>query len=261
MTKIIAIANQKGGVGKTTTAVTLAHGLAQRGHRTLLVDLDVQGHAAVSLGLPEGPGLQRLIVNKEPLAQVVLKARENLDLVAGDRSTEVTKLIITGMAFREQVLARALAPARGVYEVVLLDCAPSADVLHVAALIAADWLLVPTRLDALAVHGVTQIVGMLKSVREAGTGAAFAGILPTFFDRRTNETHSQLSQITKAFGRFVWPMIPQDIRAREAPAHGQTLWEYAPGSSSLVGYNLDGQKSLVGGYQAALERVLTDIVQ
>lgn len=258
MTTIIAIANQKGGVGKTTTAVTLAHGLAQQGRRTLLVDLDVQGHAAVALGLPMQPGLQRLLVNNEPLSRVVVQAREHLDLVAGDRTTEATKLVITGMAFREQVLARALAPARGVYDVVLLDCAPSADVLHVAALVAADWLLVPTRLDALAIHGVTQIVGMLKSVRQVGHAAAFAGVLPTFFDRRTKETHAQLTQITQAFGRFVWPMIPQDTRAREAPAHGQTLWEYAPESASLTGYTMEGQTA-VGGYRAALDRVLADI--
>lgn len=249
---IITVGNQKGGVGKTVTAVTLAHGLARQGLRTLLVDLDPQGHVAFALGLEKAPGLQRLLVGGEPLGAVAIPARENLDIIPGDKTTTNVKNYVTAMNFRESVLRDALH--RAPYEVILLDTAPSLDVLHISALVACQWVLVPTRMESMATDGVNELLRSMAEIQQrTGEGKDFA-ILPTFFDRVTRETFLQLKEIVSIFKGRVWPPIPQDTRVREAPAYKQTLWEYAPNSPAILGY-LDKNKR-VGGYQAVLGRLL-----
>jgi len=250
--KAIAFANQKGGVGKTTTAVTLADGLARLGRRTLLVDLDPQGHVAFSLGLDKAPGLYRAVCLDEPLPDCVITARANLDILASDKRTETVKRQITLADFREGILAGVLSGSP--YDVVLFDLAPSLDVLHINGLMASDWVVIPTRLDAMAVDGVKEILRTMGEVGQRGHPFQGYSILPTFFDRTTRETLVQLKEITRAFGRQVWPPIPQDTRAREAAAYGKTLHEYAPNCSALRGY-LDGRARL-GGYNQALDRLL-----
>ncbi len=252
MTVAVALANQKGGVGKTTTAVTLGHGLAAKGLRVLVVDLDPQGHVAESLGLGKAPGLYNLLVVDQPLGRVVVHARANLDVVPGDKRTEAAKRHLTAMDFREKALAVALKGAP--YDVILFDCAPSFDVLHVTALVASDFLLIPTRLDYLAADGVNEVLRSTGEVMAAGYPIGLLGILPTFFDRVTRETTSQLRGLVDLFGAKVWPPIPQDTRAREAPAFGQTLWEYAPWSPAMVGYENGDHR--IGGYQTALRLFL-----
>lgn len=249
---IFAFANQKGGVGKTTTAVTLADGLARMGKRSLLVDLDPQGHLALSFGLEKSPGLYRLVCLDEPLEEVVQHIRPNLDLVAGDKQTEKVKRQITLADFRETILSDLLRGSD--YEVVLLDMAPSLDVLHINGLIAADWVVIPTRLDALAVDGVKEILTTLAEIGRSGHKYRGYSILPTFFDRTTRETLLQFEEITRVFGANVWPPVPQDTRVRETAAYGQTLWEYSPDSSSVEGY-VEGRQHL-GGYRQVLGKML-----
>ncbi len=249
---IFAFANQKGGVGKTTTAVTLADGLARLKRRTLLVDLDPQGHVALSFGLEKSPGLYRLICLDEPLSAVVQTVRPNLDVVPGDKQTEKVKRQITLADFRETILSDLLATAE--YEAVLLDMAPSLDVLHINGLIAADWVIIPTRLDALAVDGVNEILTTMAEISRNGHHYRGYSILPTFFDRTTRETLAQLKELVQAFGSHVWPPIPQDTRVRETVAYGQTLWEYSPDSSSVAGFT-EGHQYL-GGYRQVLGKLL-----
>jgi chromosome partitioning protein len=249
--KIIALANQKGGVAKTTTAITLAHGLALAGQRVLIVDLDPQGHVALCLGLDKAPGLYQAICQGEPLKHIIRSARPNLDILPGDKSTEKVKRQITLSDFRENILADLLRPLN--YDVILLDLAPSLDVLHINGLVASDLVIIPTRLDALAVDGIKEILLTMGEIAQRGHSFFGFYILPTFFDRTTRETLTQFQQVTRTFGAKVWPPIPQDTRAREAVAYGKTLWEYCPDSSALLGFR-DGRQHL-GGYQQILDHL------
>ena len=258
----IAVANQKGGTAKTTTVVTLGHGLALAGLRVLLVDTDVQGHVAKALGLEKGPGVRRLVDRAQfgdtPL--LLVTARRRMDILPSDKSTAVAKRALVGMNFREQVLRDTLAELADVYDVAVIDCAPSVDVLHVAALVAADWLVVPSKLDYLAVDGVSEVLASVLEIRKRMSDKApeVLGILPTFFDRQTNETVVQLRSLTEMFGRLVLPPVPVDVKLRESPAFGKTIWEYAPRSRSVVGVNGDGRR--YGGYGQFIERVQREVM-
>ncbi len=256
MMEIMAIANQKGGVGKTTTAVTLAHGLANHGIKTLLVDLDPQGHVAECLGLKKSPGLFQLLVQEIPLQDVVVEARKNLFIVPGDKTTErVKRYLASGGQSSTKIFENALKDAP--YQVVLFDCAPSYDILHIAALVASNLLLIPTKLDHLATDGVNEILHSAAELKRSGESKiSLIAVLPTFFERVTKETSEQLRVLADKFGKLVWPPIPDDVRAREAVAYGQTLWEYATWSACVVGYERKDGTGGVGGYKSTLERIM-----
>jgi len=246
---ILTIANQKGGVGKTTSAVTLAHGLAMAGQHTLLVDLDPQGHVAFALGMDKAPGLYKLVVDEEPIKDVAIYSRDNLDIVPGDKKTEKAKRSIIISNFPTEIMSRVLKNAP--YDVIILDLAPSLDVLHISALMASDWILIPTKLDAMAVDGVNEVLRSMGEVAERGHRLGYS-ILPTFFDRTTRETIIQLKVLVETFSGHVWPPIPQDTKAREAPAYGKSLWEYAPRSPAISGYD----SSYESGYISTMHRVM-----
>jgi chromosome partitioning protein len=253
MPTTIAIHNQKGGVGKTTTAVTLASGFARQDCRVLLVDLDTQGNVADSLGLPHSDDLRRLLSPdlRCPIEQVIAPSGlEHLDVIRSDKSTTALKQILAGATLREYILADVLESVS--YDVILLDCAPSADILHFAALVAADYLLIPTRLDKLAVNGVRDALQTLVAMKRI-SHCQVAGILPTFYERVTLESHEQLIHLVQTFGRLVLPPIPQDTQCRVASRYGKILWEHSPNTKALIGYEQGNRK--VGGYQQLLERV------
>ncbi len=252
MTKTIAIANQKGGTGKTTTAVNLGYGLAQEGIKTLIVDLDAQGHVSLSLGMPPEPGLFNLLIAEHPLARVIKQYRTSaLWIVPSNKETATAKQIIMARDFREHVLTKALAGAD--FDVILLDCAPSLDVLHVAALVASDGLLIPVKLDHLGLAGVLEMISSLAEVRRAGYACELLGLLPTFFDRVTAETKAQYDVLAEHFEKRVLPPIPVDTKLREAPSFGRTIWEHAPTSRAVLGLEQNGDRW--GGYADLVERI------
>ena len=188
--------------------------------------------------------MYRLILEEEPLKTLVLQARPNLDILPGDKRTEKAQRYLASVDFREHVLQNILDHTA--YDVILIDLAPSLGVLHVAALVASDWVVIPTRLDALAVDGVNEVLRTYAEIVRQGGRPQGYSVLPTFFDRTTNETREQLRALIGAFGQNVLQPIPSDTKAREAAAYGQTLWEYAPRSAALSGYpNGHGN---VGGY-------------
>jgi chromosome partitioning protein len=171
-------------------------------------------------------------------------------VIRSDKSTTALKQILAGVTLREYILADILESVS--YDVILLDCAPSVDILHFAALVAADYLLIPTRLDKLAVNGVRdalQTVSALKRISRCQV----VGILPTFYERVTLESHEQLIHLVQTFGKLVLPPIPQDTQCRVASRYGKTLWEHAPNAKALIGYEQGNREA--GGYQQLLERI------
>lgn len=253
----LAIVNQKGGVGKTTSAVTLAHGLAISGRNVLLVDLDAQGNVADALGAEKSGGLFDLLIGKAGKRAITPDVRTGLDCVFGDKTTAEAKQVLSGMSFRETKLRDALKGVARPYDVCILDVAPGIDVLQISALVACDAFMIPVALDHLAVVGAADALASAAALNQAEVfKGRFLGILPTLWERTTNESHAQLEMLAQQFGRLVWPPIPQDVKAREAPAHGQTLLEYAPGCRAIVGVEINGK--MVGGYSAALERVMRE---
>jgi chromosome partitioning protein len=249
---VFSFANQKGGVGKTTSAVNISAGIARRGFRTLLIDLDPQGHVAFSFGIDKRPGLYRLICLDEPLHSLTINVRDNLDILPGDKMTEKVKRQITLSDFRETILLDLLNKTD--YDCVFIDMAPSMDVLHVNGLVASDWVIIPTRLDAMAVDGVKEILRTMGEVTQRGYPFWGYSILPTFFERTTRETLVQFREIISAFGSHVWPPVPKDTRIREAAAYGQTAWEYSPNSAGIQGYQ--NKNKMIGGYQQIIAKLL-----
>ena len=242
----IAIALQKGGTGKTTTTATISHALAMAGKRVLAVDLDPQGNLALAFGLDPGPGLFDWLNDGHSLRDVVVEVRPGLDLVAGDKSTAELKENLTGTMFREQVLLNALKRADE-YDWVFFDCAPSLDVLNVAAMVAADGMIMPVMVDYLATAGLVQHIESLAQLQAMGYGCQLLMIVPTFFDLVTNESTEILTQLAEHFGRLVAAPIPRNVKLREAPAHGKTIWEYAPKSAGAMAYR-EIVRRLVNGW-------------
>lgn len=160
--KIVAIANQKGGVRKTTTAVTLGSSLAMTGHRTLIVDLDPQGHAAHMLNLPKSGSLRRWFYDGEPLEKEAIEVRDRLIVLRGDKSTDRVKGKIRDESYGEELFARELVEGTQQFDVVILDMAPSLNVLHVVGLLAADTVLIPTKLRFTDLDGVSEVIRSIQ---------------------------------------------------------------------------------------------------
>ncbi len=252
----LAIANQKGGVAKTTTAINIAYWFSHHDYRVLIVDLDGQGHVATGFKLEKSNGLYRLLVEGREGRSVVEQARPNLDVITNDHTGELVKVHIQQATFKEYVLANALEDAQTQYDLVILDTPPSTDVLHVLALIASDYLVIPSNMDFYALDGIGYIFKTLRALaRYPGvTPPAVIGVLPTLFDRTTAETIGNVQKLQELLGpEKILPPIPRDTKVREASACGMTIWEYAPKSPAAVGFaqrgvKLKNSQGNVGGY-------------
>ncbi len=238
MTRIITITNQKGGVGKTTTAVHLAHGLAQRGHRVLVVDLDPQGQVATSLGVnPEGGAFFLLVTPPSPAARqwVRLTGREGLDIIPGDATTNTAQVVLNAENRPLDAVARVLKPLEG-YDYIVLDTAPSVGGIQERAIWAADGVIIPTATDFLAVDGVAKVLEVLPRLQDAGWRGRVLGILPTFYDTQTRESKANLAALQKNFPDLTLSPIHRATVLRECAAEGRTVYEYAPRSRAADEY-------------------------
>ncbi|HEY77361.1 MAG TPA: ParA family protein [Thermoflexia bacterium] len=235
--RIITVANQKGGVGKTTTAVTLAHGLALKHHNVLLVDLDPQGQCAPHLGMEQEPGVFDLLVAELPLRDVVrTTGRPNLWLLPGNKRTKTAETLMVienrGVDTLQTVLGEKVNGSRLHY--LILDTAPSVGGIQENALYACDLLLIPTSLDHLGLKGLTEILKTLRAVNRSSPPAMW--ILPTFYDEVTRESRVNLAHLRETFGDLVLPPIHRATVLRECPALGRTIFEHAPESRAAEEY-------------------------
>jgi chromosome partitioning protein len=233
----IAVALSKGGVGKTTTAVNLAAGMARAGRRVLLVDLDTQGQVAKALGLQPESGLAEVVLGEITPDGAVARARDRLGLLAGGRSLAGLKRVIARKDYGgEQTLAEALAPLDGSYDVVIVDTAPAWDTLTVNALFYASEVLVPVSLEVMALQGLIEFIAALGSIQKYHTGLNLRYVLPTFMDRRVKKSEEILGQLQGYYGDLVCEPIRYNVRLSEAPGYGQTIFEYAPRSTGAQDY-------------------------
>ena len=240
--RIVAFANQKGGVGKTTTAVSTAVLLARLGYRVLLVDIDPQGNATSSLGVDKQDLLYSgydVLVNQIRVGQAVaVTDRRNLDLVPATAALAGAEVELVDVPARERRLATALAPVRDRYHVVLIDCPPSLGMLTVNALTAATDVVVPIQCEFLALEGVSQLVTTIDLVkRQLNPGLDVLGVLMTMFDARTRLSAHVVEEVRRYFPeRIFQTVIPRSIRLAEAPSYGQSIVEYDPNSRGGVAY-------------------------
>jgi chromosome partitioning protein len=235
--KVIAVFNQKGGTAKTTTSVHVAAGLARAGKKVLLVDTDGQGNVAASLGLAPERTLYHVIVMGLGYREAVVTARPGLDVLASNETLAAAELYLAGQKQRDRVLAQRLAEAKRDYEFVVVDCSPSLSLLNQNALIFADGVLCPVACDYLSLLGVRQVLRTIKQInRLLGHPLALAGVLPTLFDQRARICRDAVDSLRQSFGDVCFDPIHFAIKAKEAPAQGKTLFEYAPGSPAAEDY-------------------------
>jgi chromosome partitioning protein len=241
MARMLAIANQKGGVAKTTTVASLGAAFAEQGLRVLLVDLDAQACLTFSLGLdPQelGASVHDVLLGDVPTAEAVVEADDGVDLLPATIDLAGTESALLARPGREHVLASALAQVRDVYDVVLLDCSPSLGVLTLNALTAADEVVVPLQCEMLSHRGVGQLLDTIDDVRRILNGRLVVrGVLPTMFDARTSHARAVVEDVGERYGLPVLsPPIPRSVRFAEAPALGRTILATARGSKGAQAY-------------------------
>ncbi len=242
--RVLAIANQKGGVGKTTTAVNLASALAMRGEQVLLIDLDPQGNASTGLGLAQASrrtGSYRLLIDGEPQAETIRPtAVENLSLIPAEADLVGAEVELVEYTRREFRLREALAQLRETarFDFILIDCPPSLGLLTLNALVAADGVLVPLQCEFYALEGITALMRTIEAVRrQLNPPIKLYGIILTMFDRRNSISGLVATDARGFFGDWVFDtVIPRNIRLSEAPSHGQSILQYDIKSSGAQAY-------------------------
>ena len=241
--RIIALANQKGGVGKTTTTINLGAALAERGNRVLIVDFDPQGGCAIGLGIEPGTldvSIYNALLDRSIDAEEVVHKTSfpGLDLIPSNIDLAAAELMLVQEVAREQTLLRVLAPLRGSYDFILIDCPPSLGLLTINGLTAADGVVIPLECEYYALRGMALLMDSIERIRDRlNPRLQIEGIVATMYDPRTLHAKEVMARVQEAFGRRMFEtVIRKTIRFAEAPVAGEPILSYAPTSIGAEAY-------------------------
>ena len=258
MSKTIAIVNQKGGVGKTTTAINLSACLAELGKRILLIDIDPQGNATSGLGidraLTEGKNIYRVFSGEKSIGELITQTRlGNLRIVPSNINLTGAEVELVGMIARETRLKAALDGIKPSFDYILIDCPPSLGLLTINALTASDSAIIPIQCEYYALEGLTQLINVIDLIKQSlNPGITVEGILLTMADTRTNLARQVIDEVKKFFGSQVFDtIIPRNVRLSEAPSFGEPIIMYDSGSLGAEAYRTFA-KEVINGEQKGI---------
>ncbi len=236
MARVLAVTNQKGGVGKTTTAVNLSASLAKLGAEVLLVDVDPQGNATSGVGLPKKEiksCIYNTLIDDLPIQKIIIPSRwENLSVVPATIQLAGAEIELVSIVSREEKLKRALEPVVGNYDFIIIDCPPSLGLLTLNAMTAASGVVIPIQCEYYALEGLGQLMNTITLVRKhLNKNLVIEGVILTMYDTRTNLSEQVAEEVRSYFKQYVYKtVIPRNVRLSEAPSYGKHILEYDPRS-------------------------------